>query len=401
MLVGQPLAGRLCDVARCSAPGHHRGDGVRGLLRGRHGRGLVLAARRAAGVAGGVRVGVGPERAGDAPRGRPGPPARPGVRGAGLGARRRGRPRTGDRRARHRRVRVAGDLRRQPPGRAGGALRAAAPRRAVRRHVRARRERRARRPPVGCSTACSARPSPPRRCPPSRSTPSSWPCRSCSTAAGWSAASIGVALSFLTLGMVVMGPYGGRLGDAPRPAPARRPRPGRHPRRRGRVRARRRRRPVGGARPHPAAVRPRAGRGDPQRDDRGHRGRTAGARRVGGRAALGQPLRGQHRVHPRAGRRRARRRLRAGDAADRVRGQPGGVPGGGPPASGAGRHASRRPSGREQLPAGTPGAATAVDGRGAVVVLRATADLRRDRHEGRGRAARRRHDRLRAPSTRP
>ena len=31
---------------------------------------------------------------------------------------------------------------------------------------------------------------------------------------GWSAASIGVALSFLTLGMVVMGPYGGRLGDA-------------------------------------------------------------------------------------------------------------------------------------------------------------------------------------------
>lgn len=30
---------------------------------------------------------------------------------------------------------------------------------------------------------------------------------------GWSAASIGVALSFLTLGMVVMGPYGGRLGD--------------------------------------------------------------------------------------------------------------------------------------------------------------------------------------------
>ena len=31
---------------------------------------------------------------------------------------------------------------------------------------------------------------------------------------GWSAASIGVALSFLTLGMVVMGPFGGRLGDA-------------------------------------------------------------------------------------------------------------------------------------------------------------------------------------------
>jgi MFS family permease len=31
---------------------------------------------------------------------------------------------------------------------------------------------------------------------------------------GWSAASIGVALSFLTLGMVVTGPYGGRLGDA-------------------------------------------------------------------------------------------------------------------------------------------------------------------------------------------
>ena len=31
---------------------------------------------------------------------------------------------------------------------------------------------------------------------------------------GWSAASIGVALSFLTLGLVVMGPYGGRLGDA-------------------------------------------------------------------------------------------------------------------------------------------------------------------------------------------
>jgi len=31
---------------------------------------------------------------------------------------------------------------------------------------------------------------------------------------GWSAASIGVALSFLTLGMVVMGPYGGRLGDS-------------------------------------------------------------------------------------------------------------------------------------------------------------------------------------------
>jgi MFS family permease len=31
---------------------------------------------------------------------------------------------------------------------------------------------------------------------------------------GWSAASIGVALSSLTLGMVVTGPYGGRLGDA-------------------------------------------------------------------------------------------------------------------------------------------------------------------------------------------
>jgi MFS family permease len=31
---------------------------------------------------------------------------------------------------------------------------------------------------------------------------------------GWSAASIGVALSSLTLGMVLMGPYGGRLGDA-------------------------------------------------------------------------------------------------------------------------------------------------------------------------------------------
>jgi MFS family permease len=33
-------------------------------------------------------------------------------------------------------------------------------------------------------------------------------------ARGWSAASIGVALSCLTLGMVVTGPYGGRLGDA-------------------------------------------------------------------------------------------------------------------------------------------------------------------------------------------
>src|SRR5688500_18557900 len=31
---------------------------------------------------------------------------------------------------------------------------------------------------------------------------------------GWNAASIGVALSCLTVGMVVMGPYGGRLGDA-------------------------------------------------------------------------------------------------------------------------------------------------------------------------------------------
>jgi MFS family permease len=31
---------------------------------------------------------------------------------------------------------------------------------------------------------------------------------------GWSSASIGVALSFLTLGMVVTGPYGGRIGDA-------------------------------------------------------------------------------------------------------------------------------------------------------------------------------------------
>ncbi len=31
---------------------------------------------------------------------------------------------------------------------------------------------------------------------------------------GWSSASIGVGLSFLTLGMVLMGPYGGRLGDA-------------------------------------------------------------------------------------------------------------------------------------------------------------------------------------------
>ena len=30
---------------------------------------------------------------------------------------------------------------------------------------------------------------------------------------GWNAASVGVALSFLTLGMVVTGPYGGRLGD--------------------------------------------------------------------------------------------------------------------------------------------------------------------------------------------
>lgn len=30
---------------------------------------------------------------------------------------------------------------------------------------------------------------------------------------GWNAASIGVALSFLTLGMVVTGPFGGRLGD--------------------------------------------------------------------------------------------------------------------------------------------------------------------------------------------
>lgn len=31
---------------------------------------------------------------------------------------------------------------------------------------------------------------------------------------GWGAAAIGVGLSFLTLGMVVMGPYGGRMGDA-------------------------------------------------------------------------------------------------------------------------------------------------------------------------------------------
>jgi MFS family permease len=31
---------------------------------------------------------------------------------------------------------------------------------------------------------------------------------------GWTPASVGVALSFLTLGMVLMGPYGGRLGDA-------------------------------------------------------------------------------------------------------------------------------------------------------------------------------------------
>lgn len=31
---------------------------------------------------------------------------------------------------------------------------------------------------------------------------------------GWSSASIGAGLSFLTLGMVLMGPYGGRLGDA-------------------------------------------------------------------------------------------------------------------------------------------------------------------------------------------
>ncbi len=31
---------------------------------------------------------------------------------------------------------------------------------------------------------------------------------------GWSAASIGAVLSFLTLGMVVVGPWGGRLGDA-------------------------------------------------------------------------------------------------------------------------------------------------------------------------------------------
>ena len=33
-------------------------------------------------------------------------------------------------------------------------------------------------------------------------------------ARGWGAAPTGVVLSFLTLGMVVMGPYGGRLGDA-------------------------------------------------------------------------------------------------------------------------------------------------------------------------------------------
>ncbi len=31
---------------------------------------------------------------------------------------------------------------------------------------------------------------------------------------GWSSAAVGVALSFLTVGMVVTGPYGGRLGDA-------------------------------------------------------------------------------------------------------------------------------------------------------------------------------------------
>jgi DHA2 family methylenomycin A resistance protein-like MFS transporter len=31
---------------------------------------------------------------------------------------------------------------------------------------------------------------------------------------GWTAASIGLALSFLTLGMVLVGPLGGRLGDA-------------------------------------------------------------------------------------------------------------------------------------------------------------------------------------------
>ena len=31
---------------------------------------------------------------------------------------------------------------------------------------------------------------------------------------GWGAATIGIGLSFLTLGMVLMGPYGGRMGDA-------------------------------------------------------------------------------------------------------------------------------------------------------------------------------------------
>ena len=154
---------------------------------------------------------------------------------------------------------------------------------------------------------------------------------------GWSAASIGVALSSLTLGMVVMGPYGGRLGDA-------------HGRRRPVV--------LGLAVTLVAVAASAVGGDDvpsallvltlllfglglgvatPSVMTAGHRGRTAGARRVGGRPALGQPLRGQHRVHPRAGGCRARRRLRSGDAADRLRGQPGGVPGGGAPAPRAAR----------------------------------------------------------------
>ena len=73
MLVGQPLAGRVVRRVGARRLAIDRDDGVRRLLGGGDGRGLVLAARRAPGAAGRVRVGADPERAGHAPRARPGP----------------------------------------------------------------------------------------------------------------------------------------------------------------------------------------------------------------------------------------------------------------------------------------------------------------------------------------
>ena len=168
---------------------------------------VLLVARRAPSAAGRVRLGARPERAGDAPRAHPGAAARPRLRRPGLGDRRRGRPRPGDRWARHGRLRLASDLRRQPPGRAGRALRAPAPGAGAVHRRRADRRRRRSTVPSRCSTPVFG---------------AAFATQALSTLAqyalllavpivldsrGWSAAGTGFALSFLTIGMVVMGPY--------------------------------------------------------------------------------------------------------------------------------------------------------------------------------------------------